>query len=143
MRLTVYFDGQYWVGVAEDTDCEPPVVIRHIFGAEPQDAEVARFVNERLFVLIAEAAHAAQTSQSGVSMEDDSVRPRSPKRRAREAAAAVRERGISTRAQVALQQQYEARKVERQARARDAREAEIARKWALKHAKAKERHRGH
>ena len=140
MRLTVYFDGQYWVGVAENTDFEPPVVTRHIFGAEPQDADITRFVNGPMFALLAEAAAASHT---GEPVRVDSPRSINPKRRSREAAAAVRERGVSTHAQLALQQQYEARKVERQTRTRTERDAELERKWALKRSRAKARHRGH
>jgi hypothetical protein len=140
MRFTVYFDGQFWVGVAEDTDFEPPVVARHIFGAEPQDAEIVRFVNERMLILLAEAA---VVSPAGQPLLDNCSRVRSPKRRAREAGAAVREHGISTRSQLALSQHYEARKLERRTQAREEQEAELERRRVLKREKAKARHRGH
>lgn len=140
MRLTVYFDGQFWVGVAEDTDFDPPVVVRHIFGSEPLDAEIVRFVNGPMFTLLAGAALASSANQARV---DNVVRSKSPKRRVREATAAVRERGISTRSQLALQQQYEAHMLECRAQTREEREAQLERKWALKRQKAKARHRGH
>lgn len=140
MQLTVYFDGQFWVGVAEDPEYEPPRVARHIFGAEPHDADVLRFVNRQMFALLAEAASAAQGER--VRVAPDGVLAANPKRRAREAAAALRQHGISTKAQAALQQQYEARKHERAARSREERDAGLERKWLLKRERAKARHRG-
>jgi hypothetical protein len=55
----------------------------------------------------------------------------------------VREHGISTHSQLALSQQYEARKLERRAQGQKEREAELERRWMLKREKAKARHRGH
>lgn len=116
------------------------MVVRHIFGSEPHDAEIARFMNGPMFTLLAEAAAA---SAVGRYIVDDFDHPRSPKRREREAASAVREQGISTRSQPALQQQFETRKLDRGAPAQEEREAKLERKWALKREKAKARHRGH
>jgi hypothetical protein len=48
MKLTVYFDGQFWVGVVEDEYHQSLRVARHIFGAEPKDTEVQAFVNRHL-----------------------------------------------------------------------------------------------
>jgi hypothetical protein len=65
-----------------------------------------------------------------------------PKRRAREAAAAVRQHGVSTKAQAALQQQRDGLQHERAVRSRQERDAELERKWLLKRKQAKARHRG-
>ena len=44
MYLTVYFDGQFWIGLVECADADRLQVARHIFGAEPSDNEVLEFV---------------------------------------------------------------------------------------------------
>jgi hypothetical protein len=138
MQLTVYFDGQFWVGVAEDT-CEEGVrVVRHVFGAEPQDTEVFSFVNRVLLHLLAQTPISLQATPE--NLETDT---RNPKRRAREAALALRARGISTRSQQALKDVLESMKRQNQELTRDQREAEAMRKHELKRVRAKERHRGH
>ena len=45
--LTVYYDGQFWVGLAEHVDGGVYGVARIVFGAEPSDNEVLQFVVNR------------------------------------------------------------------------------------------------
>ena len=42
--LTVYHDGQFWVGLAEHVEDGRYGVARIVFGAEPSDEEILRFV---------------------------------------------------------------------------------------------------
>ena len=42
--LTVYQDGQFWVGLAEHVEGGRYGVARIVFGAEPSDEEILRFV---------------------------------------------------------------------------------------------------
>ena len=42
--LTVYHDGQFWVGLAEHVEGGRYGVARIVFGAEPSDEEILRFV---------------------------------------------------------------------------------------------------
>ena len=42
--LTVYHDGQFWVGLAEHVEGGRSGVTRFVFGAEPSDEEILRFV---------------------------------------------------------------------------------------------------
>ena len=42
--LTVYHDGQFWVGLAERVEGGRYGVARIVFGAEPSDEEILRFV---------------------------------------------------------------------------------------------------
>ena len=42
--LTVYHDGQFWVGLAERVEDGGYGVARIVFGAEPSDEEILRFV---------------------------------------------------------------------------------------------------
>ena len=52
--LTVYHDGQFWVGLAEHVEDGRYGVARIVFGAEPSDEVILRFVTsewEKLSVL--------------------------------------------------------------------------------------------
>ena len=42
--LTVYHDGQFWVGLAEHVEDGRYSIARIVFGAEPSDEEILRFV---------------------------------------------------------------------------------------------------
>ena len=76
--LTVYHDGQFWVGVVEHVENDMLKVERVVFGAEPSNEEVYTWVLERW-------------SSLRLSAEAEPVGPRvgrlpgNPKRRAREA----------------------------------------------------------
>ncbi len=42
--LTVYHDGQFWVGLAEHVEDGRYGIARIVFGAEPSDEEILRFI---------------------------------------------------------------------------------------------------
>ncbi|MBD3919610.1 YjdF family protein [Paenibacillus sp. PR3] len=136
MKLTVMFDGQYWIGIVEEQNKGKLRAARHVFGSEPQDEEVLLFIERELLLLV-----------SRLTQEVDVRKPTAtkvnPKRLARQVASEVRSRGVSSYAQEALKLEYEKRKREKQAYSKQQREADESRKWALKKHKAKEKHRGH
>ncbi len=136
MRLTIYFDGQFWVGVVEEAGETGLRACRHVFGAAPADEDVLEFVNRQMMPLI------EQTTTS-VQLQLPETRPTNPKRAAREAAKAVRGRGVSTYAQEAMKAEMEARKEAHQEASKAEREQEEERKYLLARIKARERHRGH
>mgnify|MGYP001541586627 CR=1 FL=1 len=120
--LTVYHDGQFWVGLAEHVEGGRYGVARIVFGAEPSDEELSFFGDE--------AAEASKPAKN-------------PKRRAREAAKALKRPAVSTKAQQALAAQREAMKRE-SARARSQRRAEEAEaRYEQRKLKHKQKHRGH
>ena len=45
--LTVYHDGQFWVGLAEHVEDGRYGAARIVFGAEPPDEEILRFVTSK------------------------------------------------------------------------------------------------
>ena len=45
--LTVYHDGQFWVGLAEHVEDGRHGIARIVFGAEPSDEEILRFVTSK------------------------------------------------------------------------------------------------
>lgn len=137
MKLTVYYENPFWVGVLESAEQRKVRAARQVFGPEPSDAEVLEFVLSRAFD--------ALVSRMTVEVEGKrAARSRiSPKRLQRQAAAESRSRGISTYAQQAIQLELAARKLEKRADSRERREAEKERKRELARLKAKAKHRGH
>ena len=131
--LTVYHDGQFWVGLAEHVEDGRYGVARIVFGAEPSDEEILRFVVDKWEKL----------SFFGGEPTEASKPARNPKRRAREAAKALKQPAMSTKAQQALANQREAMKQE-SARARSQRRAEEAEaRFEQRKLKHKQKHRGH
>ena len=100
--LTVYHDGQFWVGLAEHVEDGRYGVARIVFGAEPSDEEILRFV----------ASEWEKLSFFGDDPAEASKPAKNPKRRAREAAKALKRPAVSTKAQQALAAQREAMKQE-------------------------------
>ncbi|WP_276353207.1 YjdF family protein [Cohnella caldifontis] len=138
MKLTVYHDGQFWVGVVEELDRGRLKAARHVFGPEPHDEEVLQFVRQVMPRLVG-----ALSREAVVGRAEAEARKISPKRLARQASEETKRRGISTFAQEALKLEHEKRKLESRADSRQKREALLARKRELKVRKAKEKHRGH
>lgn len=136
MLLTVYFEGPFWIALAEQQDKTGLRAARHVFGEEPSDAVVLAFVLDDLFPLLERAT---------VTVAADLVaqRKRNPKRTAREAARALAAHGGSTKAQEAIRLQLEANKHERAVRGREARSAEAVYRREVARRKAKERRRDH
>ena len=131
--LTVYHDSQFWVGLAEHVEDGRYGVARIVFGAEPPDEEILRFVVGKWEKL----------SFFGDDPTEANKPARNPKRRAREAAKALRQPAMSTKAQQVLANQREAMKRE-SAHARSQRRADEAEaRFEQRKLKRKQKHRGH
>ena len=131
--LTVYHDGQFWVGLAEHVEDGRYGAARIVFGAEPSDEEILRFVVSKWAKLSFFGDEAAETKKLA----------KNPKRRAREAAKALRRPAMGTKAQRALASQRETMKRE-SAQARSQRRAEEAEAhFEQRKLKRKQKHRGH
>ena len=78
--LTVYHDGQFWVGLAERVEDGRYGAARIVFGAEPSDEEILRFV----------ASEWEKLSFFGDDPAKANEPAKDPKRRAREAAKALK-----------------------------------------------------
>lgn len=135
VRLTVYFDGQFWIGVTEFEESSKMKACRYIFGKEPKDAEILDFVRHMMIPLLDRVSAAAEVGER-------QERRINPKRMARLAAKEVQNRGISTQAQEALRLELEGRKKARKSLSRQQREEMKERKRALKIQRAKQKHRG-
>lgn len=85
--LTVYHDGQFWVGLAEHVEDGRYGAARIVFGAEPSNEEILRFVVGKW----------AKLSFFGHDSTEASKPAKNPKRRAREAAKALKQPAMSTK----------------------------------------------
>lgn len=131
--LTVHHDGQFWIGLAEHVEDGTYGVARIVFGTEPSDEEILQFVTSKWAELAFFGGDHAETSKPA----------KNPKRRAREAAKALRPPAMSTKAKQALANQRETMKQE-SARARSQRRADEAEaRFEQRKLKRKQKHRGH
>ena len=131
--LTVYHDGQFWVGLAEHVEGGRYGAARIVFGEEPSDEEILQFVTSEWAKLAFFGDEATETSKPA----------KNPKRRAREAAKALKQPAMGTKAQQALANQRETMKQE-SARARSRRRAEETdARFEQRKLKRKQKHRGH
>lgn len=135
MKLTVYHDGQYFVGMIEREENGRLYAVRHIFGAEPSDEEVLLFVNDTLL------PYFDRFAKCGVEIKQQK-RPKNVKRMIRQAARELKTSKF-TKAQEAIQLSYEVHKQEKQVQSKEMREVEKRKKRALKVQKAKQKRRGH
>lgn len=131
--LVVRFDGQFWVGIVEHVEDGRLSACRVVFGAEPSDEEVLAFVLREWARLPLGPAVACE----------ERAMARNPKRRQRQAARELKQRGPSTKAQVALAEQREALAQESAVRNKERREEERRQRFEQRREKAKRKRRGH
>ena len=128
--LTVYHDGQFWIGLAEHVEDGRYGVARIVFGAEPSDEEILQLIVGKWEKL----------AFFGDDPTEASKPAKSPKRRAREAAKALKRPAASPKAQQALAAQREALKRE-SAQARSQRRADEAKaRFEQRKLKRKQKH---
>lgn len=135
MKLTVYYDGQFWVGVVEENDNGKLKAGRYIFGSEPKDTEILAFIQKNIHEVT------NKLSQE-VDIHASCDRRINPKRLARQVARELSMKGISSYAQEALKLELEKRKKENQEYTHQQRDAMKERKRELRLQKAKAKHRG-
>ncbi|MBQ9306786.1 MAG: YjdF family protein [Clostridia bacterium] len=133
MTLTVFFDGQFWVGIFERIDKGKLTVARVVFGTEPKDQQVFEMVLHTFDQL-----HFSPPVE-GAKMQAIAA---NPKRRQRQIARS-REKGVGTKSQQAMKLAQEEAKCARKMRTRQQHAAEEVRKHELHVEKKKAKHRGH
>ena len=131
--LTVYHDGQFWVGTFERIEEEKLSACRVVFGAEPSNEEIEQLICKRWNDLRFTKPIAAEEPPKPAS---------NPKRRQREAARELGQRGPSTKAQQALSEEREAAAEKRKANQRERREQDKEQRFEQRQQKRKQKHRG-
>ena len=133
VKLTVYFEEPFWIGVFERIEDGKLSVAKITFGAEPKDYEVQEYIQKYYFSL--KFSPAVDTVVKDMK--------RNPKRMQREAKKQMQETVIGTKSQQALKLQQEQNKQERKKRSHQRKEAEKKRMFELKQQKKREKHKGH
>lgn len=131
--LTVLFEEPFWIGIYERRYNGHYEVCKITFGAEPKEPELYSFLLQNWSKL-----QFAKTAD----FDADLTKSQNPKRIQREISKQLQRKTISTKAQQALQDMREQNKIERKAVSRQAKEADQERRFLLRQAKKKARHRG-
>lgn len=133
-KLTVFFDDPFWVGVFESSDGDQLKVAKVTFGSEPKDGEIYDWLLKNY--------HRLQFSQS-VDNEKILEKRINPKRMQRDIHRQMTEKSIGTKAQQALKEEQENKKIARKAFNKEKTEAEKQQQFELRQEKKKQKHRGH
>ncbi len=131
-RLTVFFENPYWVGIFERISEGQLSACKVVFGAEPRDYEVYRFVLEKYDQLRFSPAINVVVKEA----------KRNPKRMQREAKKQVSNAGIGTKSQQALKLQQEQRHAQQKNTNRQVHQADQELRFRLKQQKRKQKHKG-
>ncbi|WP_445480570.1 YjdF family protein [Lysinibacillus irui] len=136
MKLTIYFDGQFYIGLIENISENKYKAYRYVFGNDPKDHEVLDFVNKNLFDFIKNDKH------GGISIKQDKVKKINPKRLQRKVAKELKKPSISTKAEEALKAEFELRKKEKTVTSKRLKEERKEYSRNIKVQKSKNKHKG-
>jgi hypothetical protein len=134
IKLDVFFEGVFWVGVFERAYDGKYEVSKVVFGPEPKDYEVFDLISKNFYNLVFTNPLCIEVAQK---------RKINPKRYQREINREMENRGMSTKAQLAIQMQHETNKIEKKIISRDEKEKEKHKKFELRQHKKNDKHRGH
>ena len=134
IKLTVFFEDAFWVGVFERTYDGRYEVHKTVFGSEPKDYEIYEFLKER---------YTSLKFSDPIDSCEHAKKPVNPKRLQRKIHRELQGAGTGTKAQEALKLQYAAVKQERKEKSKELKEQEKQEKFLLRQQKKKEKHKGH
>jgi hypothetical protein len=133
IKLTVYFDEPFWVGVFERREFGRLETARVVFGAEPKDYEICEYIRLHYNQLVFGPPLGTEITESR------RINPKRMQRKIRQEVSAV---GIGTKAQQAIKLEREAGKAKRRSLQKACREAREKQKFELRQAKKKAKRRG-
>ena len=132
IKLNVFFEEPFWVGVFEKVTEGKFSVCKVTFGAEPKDYEVNEFLLKNYFKLRFSPAVEAEVKKVH----------NNPKRFQREVHKQIENWGAGTKSQQALKLQHEQIKTARKQSNRKRKEEEKQFQFQIKQQKKKEKHKG-
>jgi hypothetical protein len=133
IKLNVLFQETFWVGVFEKDYGEKYEVSKVVFGAEPKDYQVYDFILKNFYNL---------SFSNPVCIETAEKTRINPKRYQREIKKEMENKGIGTKAQIAMKLQQEKNKTERKIVSKEEKEEEKQKKFELRQQKKKDKQRG-
>lgn len=136
MNLTIYFDGQFWVGLIERYADGRFYSSIYTFGEEPKDGTIMYFVNHTMHKI-------TDKQTESISANAGEIRKLSPKRINKLARLAANKNPLSTKAQEAIRLQQEKDKKQKKKQSKEEK-LELEKIKRLKASeKAKQKHLGH
>ena len=135
MKLTIFHDGQFFIGLVEYTENQKSVFAKYTFGTEPDRETILKFIDKELLNLI--------NKSEAITKNKSSRKKINPKRLQRQVAKEQKKKVITTQSQEALKKEQELKKKISKKRNKQQKEEEKARKRKIKKQKAKEKHKGH
>lgn len=133
-QLTVFFENPFWVGIYERREGSSLTVGRIVFGAEPKDYDVHRFLLQNW--------HSLRFSPP-IVMTKSYTKRKNPKRMQRDIKKQLEYGGIGTRAQQARKLQQKEGKKAHGKQSRLHREQEKQKRFTQKQEKKKQKRKGH
>lgn len=98
MKLTVYFDSDFWYGLIEYETLDGRYgACKYLFGKEPKDSEVLEFVNTQLLSLVNRQEHVLLQTKKQETVSHKRIK--NPKRMQREINKEKQKPVVSTKAQ--------------------------------------------
>lgn len=136
IKLTVFFEGVFWVGIFERVYEEKYEVSRVVFGSEPKDYEVYEFILKNFYNL---------RFSNALSFNENEIKNKkiNPKRLQKEIKKETESKGVGTKAQLAMKLQHEENKVEKRKLTKEEKEEEKEREFQLRQQKKLKKHKGH
>ncbi|MDD3270320.1 MAG: YjdF family protein [Syntrophomonadaceae bacterium] len=134
IKLTVFFEEPFWVGVFERIIEGEYSTSKYVFGAEPKNQEILDLVI---------SIHKLPFSKPISMGKARPVKLNNPKRMQRAISREMSRRGISTKAQESIKAHYLSTKQQNKELVKIKNEAMENRKFELKQQKKREKHRGH
>ncbi|MCI2848413.1 DUF2992 family protein [Staphylococcus hominis] len=135
MKLTIFHDGQFFIGLVEYTKNKKSVLAKYTFGTEPDRETILKFIDKELLNLI--------NKSKAITKNKSSRKKINPKRLQRQVAKEQKKKVITTQSQKALKKEQELKKKNSKKRNKQQKEEKKARKRKIKKQKAKEKHKGH
>lgn len=134
IKLTVYFESPFWVGIFEKYNSNQYQVAKIVFGSEPKDYEVYDYILRKYKSVVF----------SEPTSDEKSVRKKiNPKRLQRKISKELQQTSIGTKAHQALKLEHEKRKKERKQNSKLQKEERKKQIFELKQQKKKEKKKGH
>ena len=133
IKLTIYFEEPFWVGIFERSIDEKFSVCKVVFGAEPKDNEIFGLLLNRY----------SKLKYSPEILYEKAFKEKvNPKRVQRDVKKQLNNKGVSTKSQQALKLQQEQNKTIRKIKTKEQKELEKEKLYSLRQQKKREKHKG-
>lgn len=133
IKITVFFEQPFWVGIFEREENSKIEVARVVFGAEPKEVEVLEFILENHNRL-----RYSKPLKADVIKKEPNF-----KRKQKEIKKLMNAEGIGTKAQQAIKLQQEEKKLSKKEFNKEQKELRKQQQFEIKQEKRKEKHKGH